>query len=147
MAEPITLAAAVITGLVGAYKAYTEYRAAVDKAKLEHAAPPAQSAEAKTGQQVAAIVQQHGDDKDRNALAQFDADPDDYRGVLETRLARLAERNPIVAQQLQTLAQQANIQTGGITGNVNISDSAKVKGTVAGVNAGTITSTYTDKDE
>jgi len=69
MAEPITIGVAVITGLVGAYKAYTEYKAAVVKARAEQKAEPAKDAEVSKGEQVATVVkaavQQHGDDKDR----------------------------------------------------------------------------------
>src|SRR5436305_11464842 len=116
MADPVTLGV-IITGLVGAYKAYTEYKAAVVKAEEKKEAAPTKSAEAAKGEQAAPLIKaavlQHGDDKDRNALAQFEDEPDDYRGVLESKLARLADRNPVFAQQLQMLAQQANSQTGG----------------------------------
>jgi hypothetical protein len=53
-------------------------------------------------------------------------------------LARLAERSPVVATQLQTLAQQTNIQTGGVQGSVNVSEGGKVD-QAAGVNTGTVT--------
>lgn len=99
------------------------------------------SAEATKGEQVAplvkAAVEQHGDDKDRNALAQFEADPDDYREVLEKKLARLAERSPAFAQQLQALAQQANVQASGVQGSVNVYG-GKVD-QAAGVNTGSMT--------
>jgi hypothetical protein len=148
MADPITIGIAVITGLVGAYKAYTEYKAAVVKAQAEQQAAPAKTEEAAKGEQIAqvvkAAVQQHGDDKDRNALVQFEADPDDYRDVLEKKLVRLAEGNPVFAQQLQTLAQHSNIQTGGVHGEVNVSGEGKVD-LAAGVNTGTMT--YHTRDD
>jgi hypothetical protein len=64
MADPVTLGVS-ITGLVGAYKAYTDYKAAVTKATVEQTSPLAKSATATTGQQAAplvkATIQQHGD--------------------------------------------------------------------------------------
>jgi|SRR5215213_9273983 len=142
MAEPITIGIAIITGLVGAYKAYTEYKAAVVKAQAEQKVAPAKTEEAAKGEQVAqvvkAAVQQHGNDKDRNAIAQFEDEPDDYREALERKLLRLAETNPAFAQQLQTVAQQANIQTGGVQGSVNVSGEGKVD-QATGVNTGTMT--------
>jgi hypothetical protein len=153
MADPVTLGV-IITGLVGAYKAYADYKAAVAKAGEQKEAAPAKSAEAAKGEQAAPLIKAavllHGDDKDRNALAQFEDEPDDYRGVLESKLARLAERNPAFAQQLQTLAQQANIQTGGVQGAVNVSGQGKIYGPTAGTNTGTMSGTYTfgaDKDD
>ena len=102
----------------------------------------AKTAEVAKGEKVAevvkAAVQQHGDDKDRNALAQFEDEPDEYREVLERKLARLAQANPAVAQQLQTLAQQAGVQGSGVQGNVNVSGQGKIYGPAAGVNTGTI---------
>ncbi len=53
MADPVTIGVAVITGLVGAYKAYTEYKAAVAKAKAEQQAAPAKTEEAAKGEQSA----------------------------------------------------------------------------------------------
>lgn len=140
-----------ITGLVGAFSAYATYKAAVAKAEAERTTPPAKSDDAAKGEQTAplikAAVQQHGDDKDRTALAQFEADPDDYRSVLEAKLIRLAQRNSAFAQQLQTLAQNAGVQGSGVQGNVNVSG-GMVNGAVTGVNTGTISGTYTfGKDE
>lgn len=127
-----------ITGLVGTFSAYLTYRAAVVKAETDHTALPAKSDDATKGEQAApvikAAVQQHGDDKDRNALAQFEADPEDYQQVFETKLIRLAERNPTLAQQFQTLAQQANIvQPGGNV--VNIDNTASNYGAQGTFNA------------
>ena len=53
MAEPITIATAVITGLVGAYKAYTEYKAAVAKAEEKQEPKPEKSEAATKGEQAA----------------------------------------------------------------------------------------------
>lgn len=127
-----------ITGLVGVFSAYTTYKAAVAKAEAEQTTPLAKSDDAAKGEQAAplikAAVQQHGDDKDRNALIQFEADPDDYRSVLEAKLIRLAERNPAFAQQLQMLAQNANIvQPGGNV--VNIDNKASNRGAQGTFNA------------
>src|SRR5262249_26387822 len=116
---------------------------------------PAKSEEVAKGERVAdivtAVVEQHGDDRDRNALAQFEADPDDYRDVLGKKLLRLAETSPAVAQQLQPLAHQAGVQGTGVQGTVNISG-GQLYGAVVGVNLSEIKSEYIfgrddDKDE
>ena len=146
MADPVTLGV-IITGLVGAYKAYTEYKATVAKAEEKKEAAPAKSAEVTKGEQAAplvkAAVQQHGDAKDQRALTNFEDDPELYEGALKTMLTRLAERSPAFATQLQTLAQQANIQTGGVQGTVNVSDQGRIYGPTAGTNTGTMSGTYT----
>jgi hypothetical protein len=151
MAEPITIAGVVIGGLVSAYKAYTEYKAATAKATETKTAPPAKSEAAAKGEQAAPIikasVQQHGEPKDVRVVESFEDDPDTYEKALQKTLARLAERSQPFAQQLQTLAQQANIQTGGVQGSVNVSDQGRVYGTATGVNTGTISGTYTFKDD
>jgi hypothetical protein len=154
MAEPITIAAAVITGLVGAYKAYTEYRAAVVKAKEEQQAEPAKSEEAAKGEQVAEIVkagvEQHGSEVERTDLAIFERNPQRYQDGLARTLFDLAGREPSFARQLQTVAQQAGVQGSGVQGNVNVSGQGKIYGTATGVNTGTISGTYNfgeDKDK
>jgi len=148
MAEPITIGAAVITGLVGAYKAYTDYKAAVAKAEAEKKAAPTKDAEAAKGEQAAplvkAAVQQHGDAKAQQTLALFEDDPDTYDEALRKVMTRLAEQSPAFATQLQTVAQQANIQTGGVQGSVNVSGQGKVD-QAAGVNTGTMT--YQARDD
>jgi hypothetical protein len=145
MADPISIA--VITGLVALMTGYMKYRADMKQAEQKGAAAPAKTEEVTKGEtalaQVKQGVAQHGDEKDQNALAQFETDPDDYRDVFEKKLARLAERSPAFAQQLQTVAQQANIQTGGVQGSVNVSGEGKVYGPVVGANTGTISGTYT----
>lgn len=148
MADPVTLGV-IITGLVGAYKAYAEYKAAV--AGKQQAAAPAKSAEIVKGEQIAPLVneavQQHGDAKEQTTLALFADDPNTYREALQRTLISLAERNPAFAQQLQTIAQQANIQTGGVQGSVIFKDNAKSYGPVAVTNEGTITTSYSFKDD
>lgn len=143
MADPVTLGV-IITGLVGAYKAYADYKAATVK---EVAA--AKSAEAAKGEQAAplvkAAVQQHGDAKDQRALESFEDDPEMYEGALKTMLTRLADRSSAFATQLQTLAQQTNIET-GVQGNVNVSGEGKIYGPATGVNQGEITYTYNPND-
>jgi hypothetical protein len=118
------------------------YKATVIKAKAEQKMAPAQSEEARKGEQVATVVQaavqQHGDAKAQQTLALFEDDPDTYQEALRKVLARLAEQNPAFASQLQTVAQQANIQTGGIQGSVNVSGEGKVD-QAAGVNTGAMT--------
>lgn len=147
MAEPVTIAAAVITGLVGAYKAYAEYRAAVAKAKDEQKAEPAKTEEAAKGEQVAQLVkagvEQHGNEDERADLANFERNPERYQEGLARSLSDLASREPTFARRLQTVAQQAGVQGSGVQGNVNVSGDGKVYGTAAGVNTGTISGTYT----
>jgi hypothetical protein len=149
MADPVTIAA-VITGLVGAYKAYTEYKAATAKATEKKEAAPEQSKEAKQGEAVAqpikAAVAQHGTDKDAKAVENFEDDPDTYREALQKVLTRLAENNPAFAAQLQALAQQHSVAPGSVAGTVNVSDSAKVD-QAAGVNTGTMTYNAGQKKE
>jgi hypothetical protein len=155
MADPITIGVAVITGLVGAYKAYTEYKAAVVTAQAEQQAAPTKTEEAAKGEKVATVVetgiQKYGDADERADLANFERNPERYRDGLARVLADVAAREPAFASQLQTVAQQANIQTGGVQGSVNISGQGKVYGTAAGTNTGTISGTYNigddDKDE
>jgi hypothetical protein len=146
MADPVTLGV-IITGLVGAYKAYADYKAAVAKAAEQKQATPIKSAEAAKGEQAAplvqAAVQQHGDAKAQQTLVLFEDDPDTYQEALRKVLARLAEQNPAFAGQLQTVAQQVNIQAGGVHGTVNVSG-GKVD-QAAAVNQGTMT--YNTRDD
>ena len=147
MADPVSQGV-IITGLVGAYKAYAEYKAAATKAEVEKKTAPTKGPEVVQGEQAAPLikvaVQQYGDAKDQRALENFEDDPDIYVGALKTMLTRLADRNPAFAQQLQTAAQQANIQTGGTRGEVNVSGQGKVD-QAAGVNTGTMT--YQARDD
>lgn len=148
MADPVTLGV-IITGLVGAYKAYAEYKAAVVKAQAEQKPAPAKDAEVAKGEQTAplvkASVQQHGDAKEQQALANFEDDPEMYEGALKTMLTRLAERSQAFAAQLQTAAQHANVQGSGVQGNVNVAEGGKVD-QAAGVNYGSM-SYHAGRDE
>jgi catalase (peroxidase I) len=96
MADPVTLGV-IITGLVGAYKAYTEYKAATAKATETKAPPPAKTPEAMQGEQAALIiragVQQHGEPKDVKVVEHFEDDPETYQEAMQKALARLAERS------------------------------------------------------
>jgi hypothetical protein len=77
----------------------------------------------------------------------FEDDPEAYQEALRKLLARLTEHNPAFAQQLQAVAQQANIQTGGVQGSVNVSGQGNVD-LAAGVNTGTMTyHARADKDD
>jgi len=151
MADPITIGVAVITGLVGAYKAYTEYKAAVLKAKAEQQAPPTKTEEAAKGEQVAQVVetgiQQYGKPEEQTALAGYQQSPQLFEPVLSKVLTDIAAREPAFASQLQTVAQQANIQTGGVQGSVNVSGQGKIYGPATGVNQGDITYTYNPADD
>jgi hypothetical protein len=141
MAEPITIGIAVITGLVGAYKAYAEYKAAVVKAQAEQKAAPAKTEDVAKGEQVAQVVetgiQTYGKPEEQTALAGYQQSPQLFESALSKVLADVAAREPAFAQQLQTVAQQANIQTGGVHGEVNVSGAGKVD-QAAGVNTGTM---------
>ena len=149
MSEPITIAGVVIGGLVSVYKAYTEYKAATAKAIEAKAPTPAQTAEIEKGAHAAEIitvgVANHGDADEQADLANFERNPDRYASALEKVLADIAGRSQPFAQQLQTLAQQANIQTDGVQGTVTISGQGKIYGTAVGVvgSGGTVTGTYT----
>ena len=152
MADPITLGV-IITGLVGAYKAYTEYKAAVVKAQAEQKPAPAKTAEAAKGEQVAQVIetgmQTYGKPEEQTALAGYQQSPQLFEPVLSKVLTDIATREPAFATQLQTVAHQANIQTGGVQGSVNVSGQGKIYGPATGVNEGDITYTYnpTDKDD
>jgi hypothetical protein len=75
-------------------------------------------------------------------IENFEDDPETYQEAMQKALARLAERSQPFAQQLQTLAQQANIQTGGVQGSVNVTGQGKIIGPSAGVNTGTMGGTF-----
>ena len=103
----------IITGLVGAYKAYTEYKVAVVKDQAEQKAAPTKDAEAAKGEQVAQVVetgiQKYGKSEEQTALAGYQQSPQLFEPVLSKVLSDIAAREPAFAQQLQTVAQQANI--------------------------------------
>lgn len=144
MADPVTLGV-IITGLVGAYKAYADYKAAVVKAQAEQKPAPAKDAEVAKGEQVAQVVetgiQKYGRPEEQTALAGYQQSPQLFEPVLSKVLADVAAREPAFAGQLQTVAQQAQIQTGGVQGSVN--NSGTIKGNAVGVNTGTISSSFT----
>jgi hypothetical protein len=143
MIDPASLSA-LITGLVGTYKAYADYRAATAQATAKQLVAPAKSAEAAQGEQAAPIVkaavQQHGAGKEQQTLTLFEDDPDTYATALIKVLTQLAERSPAFAQQLQALAAQA--PASGIQNTVNVSGNAQV-GSVIGTNTGTVHHTTT----
>lgn len=149
MVDPATLGV-IISGLVGAYKAYAEYKATVVKAQAEQKATPAKTEAATKGEQVAQVVetgiQKYGKPEEQTALAGYQQSPQLFEPVLSKALTDIATREPAFAQQLQTLAQQANIQTGGVQGSVNISGQGKVD-QAAGVNPGTIIYHARDDDK
>jgi hypothetical protein len=149
MADPITIGAAAITGLVGLYKAYTEYKAAALKAGPT--AAPAKTDEATKGEQVAQVletgIQQHGKPDEQTALAGYQQNPQLFEPVLSKVIADVAGRNPAFAQQLQTLAQQAGVQGSGVQGNINVSGQGKIQGQAAGVNTGTMSGTFSFNDD
>jgi len=95
-------------------------------------------------------IQKYGKPEEQTALAGYQQSPQLFEPVLSKVLSDIAAREPAFAGQLQTVAQQANIQTGGVQGSVNVSGQGKIYGTAVGTNTGSITGTYTigdDKDE
>lgn len=151
MAEPVTIATAVITGLVGAYKAYADYKAATAKAEEKGEPKPAKSEEAAKGEQAAPIIKagvaQHGDADEQADLANFERNPARYEAAMAKVLADIAARKPAFAGQLQTIANEAKIQTGGVHGEVTARDNAKIQGQVAGVVEGTMSGTFTFNED
>ncbi len=153
MADPVTISAAVIGALVSLMTGYMQYRAAVETAKQNKKPEPAKPPEANQGQRALTVIREgivtHGNDDEQADLANFERNPQRNRGDLERAMTDLAQRSDPFAQQLQTLAQQANIQTGGVQGTVNVSGQGKVYGPATGVNTGTISGTYTfnERDE
>jgi hypothetical protein len=146
--EPIS--ATVITALVSLMTGYMQYRAAVETAQQSGAAEPEKPAEADQGERALTVVREgivtHGNEDEQADLASFERNPPRNRGNLERAMAELAQRSQPFAQELRTLAQQSNIQTGGVQGTVNVSDQGKVYGPTAGVSEGDMSGTYTFND-
>lgn len=143
MIDPTT-ASAVISGLVTSLTSYMTYRVNMKKAEYE-AKAPTEKPDNKTMEQgeagLAVIeqgIKQHGTPDEQTALMGFQQNPTMFRPVLEDALRSLAVRSPEFAQQLQSLAQQANIQLGGIQGTVNVSGQGKVYGNAFGVVHGNV---------
>lgn len=136
-----------ISGIVSLITSFMSYRLGIKKAKDGGAGePPKPDPTAlQKGEQAYEIVKagvtQHGDADDQADLANFERNPQRYADTLNRTVTSLAQRVPAFADQLQTLAQQANIQTGG----VRISG-GNIIGNVLDTNTGTINSTYTIND-
>jgi hypothetical protein len=145
MVDPATLGV-VITGLVGAYKAYAEYRAAVATAEEQHAPAPTPSPQATRGKQTAPLVQtaiqRYGDTKEQTTLALFENDPATFQEALQRVLTQLADRSPVVAAEIQALAQQEQTRGGTNQNSVTITDHATIYGPVVAENSGAITADY-----
>lgn len=60
---------------------------------------------ARIQQVVRAGVEQHGDEYERNDLANFEREPQRYREFIVHMVSSIATRSPAFAQQLQMLAQ------------------------------------------
>jgi len=152
MADPSIIGAA-ITSVVSLLSAYMTYRVGMQQAEQKDAPAPAKLDE-KTltqGERVLEIVKagvvQHGDTDEQADLASFERNPQRYQDALAKIITDIAAREPAFAQQLQTLAQQANIQISGVHGSVNVSGEGQVD-QAAGVNTGTMTyNARDDKDE
>jgi hypothetical protein len=145
MVDPATLGI-IITGLVGAYKAYADYRAAVATAELQHTPAPAPSPQVTRGKQTAPIVQaaiqRYGDAKEQTTLALFEADPATFEEALQRVLIQLAGRSPGVAAELRALARQDQSRGGTNQNSATVADHATVYGLVVGGNYGRIDSEY-----
>ena len=117
--DPATLAQIkdLIPHAISALTVWTTYKIGMQKADEAKTAPPTKPAEATKGEvlapKVAEIIATHGSDADRQALADFDDDPETYEKVLVKRLTQLVERVPAAAHTLQTIAQQATIAPSG----------------------------------
>lgn len=83
--------------------------------------------------------------EEQTALAGYQQSPQLFEPVLAKVLADVDAREAAFAGRLQTAAQQAQIQTGGVQGSVN--NYGMIKGAAVGVNTGTISGTYTDSDD
>lgn len=133
MIDPVT-AGAVISGLVGTLTAYMNYRVGMKQAEQKTAAEPAKPDDTtlKQGEQVLATVESavatHGTPAEQTALTGYQQAPTMYQPLLEQALTAIAQRAPDVAQQLQTLARDHDVQTGGVT------VTASGERSVAGVN-------------
>ncbi len=142
MMDPATTSA-VIGGLVATLSAYMNYKVGMRKFEQENTAKPAEPDKQIIDQAEAALpvirsaVEQYGNEDEQADLTSFERNPQRNAGNLERTLTDIATRQPAFAQQLQTLAQQANIQSGG----VHISGGT-VYGGVTGHNTGTQTNTY-----
>jgi len=152
MTDPVTLGT-IISGLVSALSAYMTYKVGMKQAEQKSAPAPAKPDERtlKQGEQAMEIVKvgvaQHGDADEQADLVSFERNPQRYQDTLTKVMTDIAAREPTFTQQLQTLAQQANIQTGGVQGSVNVSGEGKVD-QAAGVNTGTMTyQAGDDRDE
>jgi len=91
-------------------------------------------------------IQKYGKPEEQTALAGYQQSPQLFEPVLSKVLTDIATREPAFATQLQTVAHQANIQTGGVQGSVNVSGQGKVD-LAAGVNTGTMTYHARDDDK
>ena len=145
MVDPATLGV-IITGLVGAFKAYTEYRAAAARAEVQHTAAPAPNPQATRGEQTAPIIQaaiqRYGDAKEQTTLALFEKDPEIFQEALQRVLIQLAGRSPIVAAEIQELARRDQSRGGTNQNSATVAGQAIVYGLVVGGNYGTIESEY-----
>jgi hypothetical protein len=145
-----SIISAAITGVVSLLSAYMTYRVGLKQAEQKGAPAPAKPDEQTLTQGERALeivkagVAQHGDADEQADLASFERNPQRYQDALARVMTDIATRSPAFARQLQTLAQQANIQTGGIKGEINVSDQGKVD-QAAGVNTGTMT--YQARDD
>ncbi|WP_129676554.1 hypothetical protein [Candidatus Chloroploca sp. Khr17] len=144
MLDPVSLGV-VITGLVGAYKAYADYRAVVEKARLEQHEPPAKTEAVSKGEQVAQVitaeVATHGATDVQQTLPLFEANPALFAVPLQTLLTQLAARSEPFAARLRHLADEVKLASpaAGMHGEVNLKDNAKAYGPVAGISTGDIT--------
>ncbi len=136
--------AAGITSVVSLISGYMTYRVGMKSASEKGTPEPEKPDEAvlTKGKQAVQVVRsgvaQYGDEDEQADLANYERNPTRYADTFRRVLTDIATREPAFAQQLQTLAQNANIQTGGVQGSVNVSGNGRVYGPVAGTNTGTM---------
>lgn len=141
--------AALVTPVVSLLTGYMTYRVGLKQAEKENPSSPETPKNTHEAEQALILVKEtiavNGTDDERADLASFERNPERYQDALRRALIDLAARDETFVQRLQTIAEQANLQTGGIV----IRDSAKIYGPVTAENKGTINPTYnfnTDQD-
>src|SRR5262245_45005346 len=134
----LPILSAVISGLVSVFSAYTQYKAIVHQAEAKQLPAPPKGEEAQKGEEVARTIEtaiaRHGTEDEQIDLANFQRNPQRYIEAITAVIRDLAAREPAFAQQLQTLAQQANIAQPG-SNVVNIKNEASNYGLQGTFNA------------
>lgn len=107
-----------INGLVALLSAHRSYLAAVEHARKHNLPLPTPPAAARllAAEQVLATIKagigQYGDERERMALDQPEADPELYEMLLVKVLRAVAKREPAFGQQIDDLATQTKTHSG-----------------------------------